>query len=295
MKNNISGVGVALVTPFDGRGEVDYQALGRLVSSVVNGGVDYLVALGTTAETPTLSWEERDRVVAHIKEVNAGRVPIVVGLGGYSTQEVVEKIHRSDFNGIAALLSVTPYYNKPTQEGLFRHYEVIAGESPVPVLLYNVPSRTGVNMLASTTLRIANEVPNILGIKEACGLIPQMSHILKYRPEGFKVISGDDCLALPLAAIGGDGVISVAANAFPVDFCMMAAAASKGDVGKASALYLQLFEAMEALFEEGNPAGVKAALAIRGITGPAVRLPLVEASGALTAKLERLIGENGLK
>ncbi|MCD8072674.1 MAG: 4-hydroxy-tetrahydrodipicolinate synthase [Alistipes sp.] len=294
MKNNIAGVGVALITPFTDKGEVDYDSLTRVVAETIEGGVDYLVALGTTAETPTLSWEERDLIVAHIKKINAGRVPVVVGLGGYSTQDVIEKIHKSDFGGISALLSVTPYYNKPTQEGLFRHYEAIAAESPVPVILYNVPGRTGVNLTAETTLRIAEEVPNVLGIKEACGLIPQMSRILKYRPEGFRVISGDDCLALPLTAIGGDGVISVAANAFPIDFCRMAAASVRGDNREASAIFMRLFEAMEALFEEGNPGGVKAALAIRGICGQAVRLPLVEVSCALYEKLEKLISENGL-
>ncbi|MCC8035824.1 MAG: 4-hydroxy-tetrahydrodipicolinate synthase [Rikenellaceae bacterium] len=295
MKNNITGVGVALVTPFTEKGEIDYDGLARIVTGAVDAGVDYLVALGTTAETPTLSWEERDNIVAYIKKVNAGRVPIVVGLGGYSTRDVIDKINKSDFEGITALLSVTPYYNKPTQEGLFRHYEAIAAESPVPVVLYNVPGRTGVNLSAETTLRIAEQIPNILGIKEACGLIPQMSRILKYRPDGFKVISGDDCLALPLAAIGGDGVISVAANAFPVDFCEMARAAERGDNSAASAIYMRLFEAMETLFEEGNPAGVKAALTIRGICGPAVRLPLVEVSSALYKKLEKLIAENRLR
>ncbi|MCD8101310.1 MAG: 4-hydroxy-tetrahydrodipicolinate synthase [Alistipes sp.] len=294
MKNNIHGVGVALVTPFDDRGEVDFEALGRLVRYVTEGGVDYLVALGTTAETPTLSAGEKRDIVACIKAANAGKLPLVVGIGGNSTRDVVENIRTFDLSGTDAVLSVTPYYNKPSQEGLYRHYETVAAESPVPVILYNVPGRTGVNMSAETTLRIALEVPNVLGVKEACGLIPQMARILRHRPDGFMVISGDDCFCLPLTVIGGDGVISVAANAFPREFCAMAHAAGRGENLVASELFMRLFEPMEALFEEGNPAGIKAALDIKGIARPGVRLPLVEASAGLSAKMERLISENAL-
>lgn len=294
MKNNIQGVGVALVTPFTVGRDIDYGALGTLVDYVISNGVDYLVALGTTAETPTLGRDERRSVIACVKERAAGKVPVVVGAGGYSTAEVIDIIKQTDLDGISAVLSVTPYYNKPTQEGLFRHYEAVAKESPVPVILYNVPGRTGVNMTASTTLRIAREVPNVLGIKEACGTITQMSQLLQGRPEGFKVISGDDCLAVPLIALGGDGIISVAANAFPKDFTAMIAAAYAGDITKTSAYYLRLFEAMEALFEEGNPAGVKAALYIKGMISNTLRLPLVGASDRLIDKLRKLIAENGI-
>ncbi|MCD8172288.1 MAG: 4-hydroxy-tetrahydrodipicolinate synthase [Alistipes sp.] len=294
MKNNIHGVGVALVTPFDDRGEVDFDALGRLVRYVTEGGVDYLVALGTTAETPTLSAGEKRDIVACIKAANAGKLPLVVGIGGNSTRDVVENIRAFDLSGTDAVLSVTPYYNKPSQEGLYCHYETVAAESPVPVILYNVPGRTGVNMSAETTLRIARQVPNVLGVKEACGLIPQMARILRHRPEGFMVISGDDCFCLPLTVIGGDGVISVAANAFPREFCAMAHAAGRGENSVASELFMRLFEPMEALLEEGNPAGIKAALAIKGVARSGVRLPLVEASAGLSAKMERLISENAL-
>ena len=294
MKNNIQGVGVALVTPFDTRGQVDYEALGRLVDYVTDNGVDYLVALGTTAETPTLTQREKDSVAACIRERNAGRLPLVVGLGGYNTAELIEKIKESDFTGFSAMLSVTPYYNKPTQEGLYRHYEAIAGEAPVPVLLYNVPGRTGTNMTAETTLRIAHEVDNVMGIKEACGTLPQMAHLLKDRPEGFKVISGDDCMAVPLIAIGGDGVISVAANAFPKDFTAMIKAAYDGDRLTCSKIHNRLYEAMETLFVEGNPAGAKAAMAVKGLVGKGVRLPLVEGSAELTRKFESLILRYGL-
>ncbi len=282
------------MTPFDDRGEVDFDALGRLVRYVTEGGVDYLVALGTTAETPTLSAGEKRDIVACIKAANAGKLPLVVGIGGNSTRDVVENIRAFDLSGTDAVLSVTPYYNKPSQEGLYRHYETVAAESPVPVILYNVPGRTGVNMSTETTLRIAREVPNVLGVKEACGLIPQMARILRHRPDGFMVISGDDCFCLPLTVIGGDGVISVAANAFPREFCAMAHAAGRGENSVASELFMRLFEPMEALFEEGNPAGIKAALAIKGIVRPGVRLPLVGASARLSAKMERLISENAL-
>lgn len=292
--HDIKGVGVALVTPFADNGDVDFNALGALVDYVIANGTDYLVALGTTGETPTLNAEEKKDIIACVKERAAGRVPVVVGAGGYSTAEVVNLIRNTDFNGVSALLSVTPYYNKPSQEGLFRHYETVAGESPVPVILYNVPGRTGVNMSAETTLRIANNVGNVLGIKEACGSMTQMSRILSGRPEGFKVISGDDCLAIPLAAIGGDGVISVAANAFPKDFTEMIAAAYAGDIKTSSACYLRLFETMEALFEEGNPVGVKAAMHLKGMIRNVLRLPLVPASDRLLAKLEGLISANDL-
>lgn len=289
MKNNIGGVGVALVTPFGRDGKVDYAALGRLIDHVTENGVDYLVALGTTAETPTLSAAEKSSILACVRERNAGRLPVVVGVGGNSTAGVVESIGHTDLGWASALLSVTPYYNKPSQEGLYRHYEVIAGESPVPVILYNVPGRTGVNMTAATTLRIAHNLGNVRGIKEACGTISQMSHILADRPAGFLVISGDDSMAVPLMAIGGDGVISVAANAFPKAFTAMMKAAAAGDRATVAQYYLRLFEAMEALFEEGNPCGIKSALAAKGMIENVLRLPLVASTERLSAKFSDLI------
>lgn len=294
MREALKGLGVALATPFAADGGVDYDALGRLVDHVIGGGVDYLVALGTTAETPTLTADEKRSVAACIRERNAGRLPLVIGVGGYSTREVAENIRATDLSGCAALLSVTPYYNKPSQEGLYRHYEVVAGESPVPVLLYNVPARTGVNMLPETTLRIAAGVENVLGIKEACGTVGQMSAILAARPEGFLVLSGDDCLALPLIAIGGDGVISVAANAFPATMSQMVNAGFEGDRAKASQTFLRLAEAFEAIFAEGNPVGVKAVLAIKGIIENRLRLPLCGCSDALAERLRIIIERNGL-
>ena len=287
MKNNIWGVGVALVTPFTEDGSVDYAALGRLVDYVSGNGVDYLVVLGTTAETPTLTREEKHDVLAFVKERNGGRLPIVVGIGGNNTAEVIHTIQDTDLTGVDAVLSVTPYYNRPSQQGLFEHYRAVAGASPVPILLYNVPARTGVNMTAETTLRIAHEVPNVLGIKEACGMVGQMAHLLKGRPEGFRVISGDDLMSLPLIALGGDGVISVAANVFPKRFSEMIAAAYADEREKAATIQMTLLEPIEALFVEGNPTGIKTALTARGLIENRLRLPLVAGSEAL---LERFRG-----
>lgn len=294
MKKEISGVGVALVTPFDNKGEVDFAALGRVVDHVTAGGVDYLVALGTTAETPTLSNDEKSEIIRYIKERNAGRLPIVVGCGGYNTAEVLRCINEIDLDGIAAVLSVTPYYNKPTQEGLYQHYKTVAEGSPVPLILYNVPARTGVNMLPETTMRLAREVGNILGIKEACGTVTQMAQVLCGRPEGFRVISGDDIMALALAAMGGDGVISVAANAFPHAMCSMMKAAAGGETAKAAGMFSRLYPAFEALFAEGNPTGVKTALTVKGLIDNNLRLPLIKGSPGLHAIFEELITRNEL-
>lgn len=292
--NEIRGVGVALVTPFDDCGAIDYEALERVIDHVTEGGVDYLVALGTTAETPALKRDEKRDVLAFIKGHNAGRLPIVVGCGGYDTDDVVGCIGALDLDGVSAVLSVTPYYNKPSQEGLYRHYKKVAGESPIPILLYNVPSRTGVNMTAETTLRLAHEVPNLLGVKEACGAVGQMMQLLCGRPEGFKVISGDDVMALPLAAIGGDGVISVAANAFPHLLCATMAAAERGEYDAAAEMFMRLYPAIEAIFAEGSPTGVKTALSVLGIIRNNLRLPLVPGTKALHETFVRLVDQGGL-
>ncbi len=280
MKNKLQGTGVALVTPFDTSGAIDFAALGRVIDFVIDGGVDYLVALGTTGETPTLKHDEKSAVLAFIRERNAGRLPLVVGCGGYDTDEVCTTMGRLELQGVSALLSVAPYYNKPSQEGLYRHFRHIADRSPVPIMLYNIPSRTGVNMTASTILRIARG-GNVMGVKEACGTMAQMMELLHGREDGFKVISGDDILALPLAAVGGDGIISVAANAFPSEMAGMMAAAARGDYDAAGRMCRELYPAIEALFVEGNPTGVKTALVARGIIGPHFRLPMVEGSDKL--------------
>ncbi len=289
MKNNISGLGVALVTPFTPTGDIDFAALERLVDHVICGGADYLVTLGTTAETPTLSCEEKRSLVDAILKYNAGRVPVIVGIGGNSTHCVISAIKEFDFTGICALLSVVPYYNKPSQQGIYEHYKAVAEASPVPVILYNVPGRTGVNMTAETTLRIARDCPNAMAVKEASGNLSQIAYIMRDKPEGFAVISGDDNMTLPVIAMGGNGIISVAANAYPDKLKALVDAFAKGDTALAAKLHLDLTEVNDALFEEGNPVGVKAALAVKGIIGNYLRLPLVPSSERLYSKLQKLI------
>lgn len=292
---NLRGVGVALVTPFTASGAVDYPALTSLVNHVTMGGVDYLVVLGTTAETPTLTPEEKYNVVRHVVAHNPGNLPIVVGIGGNNTAEVIYTMKTFDLSGVSAILSVTPYYNKPNQAGLEAHYSAILEEAPLPVILYNVPGRTGVNMTAETTLRLAHKYPGrAIAIKEASGNLAQAAYILRDRPDGFYVISGDDNLAMPLAAIGGDGVISVSVNAFPDTFCCMMHSALAGNVEQAAPLNLKLLEVTDLLFVEGNPTGVKAALSAKGILGNQLRLPLVSASEALELKIRYQIEKCGL-
>jgi 4-hydroxy-tetrahydrodipicolinate synthase len=292
MESKFKGVGVALVTPFDENGAVDYEALGRLVESVIDGGVDYLVVLGTTAETPTLNHEERTRVAEYVRGKNAGRLPLVIGKGGNDTAKLCAELRGMDTAGFDAVLSVTPYYNKPSQEGLYRHYMAVAQASPLPVILYNVPSRTGVNMSAETTLRIARESANVVGVKEACGEISQMTDIIKGAPEGFAVISGDDAMTLPVISVGGAGVISVMANAFPEPFSRMAHTA-QSSVARAQSIWADLDDVCHLLFAEGNPTGVKTALSIKGICRSNVRLPLVEGSPRLREAMAKAMETAG--
>lgn len=288
---------MALVTPFDAKGRrVDYAALTKLVNFVADNGVNFLVALGTTAETPTLSDGERKEVLTCIKSSNAKNLPIALGLGGNNTANVVEKIRRTDFGGVDALLSVAPYYNKPSQQGLYEHYKAVAAASPAPVLLYNVPGRTGVNISAETTLRLAHEVKNIMGIKEASGNLSQISRILRDRPQNFVVLSGDDALTLPLMAVGANGVISVAANAFPKQVAGMVNLAGAQKYDEAAKIHMAMTPMVEALFAEGNPTGVKAALSLLGIAANVLRLPLIPATENLVAsiaqKMDELKNEN---
>lgn len=282
-----------MVTPFREDGDVDFDALGRLVDNVIEGGVDFIVALGTTAETPTLTHAERDAVAGFVKKRNAGRLPLVIGMGGNNTAKLCERLRNFDPTGFDAVLSVTPYYNKPNQEGLFRHYQAVCTVSPLPVVLYNVPSRTGVNMSAETTLRIAREVPNVIAIKEACGEISQMQEIVKGAPEGFSVLSGDDGMTLPLISVGGHGVISVVANVFPEKYSQMVHIAMKS-VAKAQAIWADFEELCPILFAEGNPTGIKTALSIKGVCRPDVRLPLVEGSERLREVMDKAIEDNNL-
>ncbi len=268
-------MGVALITPFKNDESIDFDALARIVELQIKNGTDYLVVCGTTAETPTLTEQEKEDITRFVIQSAAGRLPIVLGVGGNNTKAVVEKLTTYDFSGIDAILSVTPYYNKPSQEGLYQHYAAIATASPLPVILYNVPGRTGVNMLASTTLRLANEFSNICAIKEASGNFTQIDDIIKNKPKEFMVISGDDGITFPLITLGAVGVISVIGNAFPKEFSRMVRLALQGDYASSRQIHHHFTELIELLFVEGNPAGVKSMLAVMGFIENKLRLPLV--------------------
>lgn len=289
IQKQLRGTGVALVTPFNQKGEIDYAGLENLINHCINGGVEYLVSLGTTGESATLSKEEKIKVLEFTIEKNAGRVPVVAGFGGNDTRAVIKDLENFHFKGVDAVLSVSPYYNKPSQEGIFQHYKAVAEASPRPVILYNVPGRTSSNIKAETTLRIAREVKNVIGIKEASGDFIQCMKILKYRPEGFLVVSGDDNITLGLMAYGMDGVISVAGQAFPKIFTEMVRQCLKGDFAAARPLHYSLSDLTDMLFEEGNPVGVKCALALQGVCSEHLRLPLVPASDALRKKIKDAI------
>lgn len=286
---------MALVTPFTATGEVDYAALDRLVDYVIEGGVDYLVVMGTTGETPTLTMPERVAVLRAVKARNAGRLPLVVGVGGNDTARVVELIDQTNLDGVDAILSVTPFYNKPSQRGLFEHYKYIAERSPRPIILYNVPGRTGVNMEAATTLRIARECPNVVAIKEASGDLEQIGRVIEGAPEGFLVISGDDSLALPIMKDGGVGVISVAANAFPRYFAELIGEQARGGSAENDRKFEAIRPTIKMLFAEGNPPGVKAALATKGVIKNYLRLPLVPVTDELFGQIESSVRENGFE
>jgi 4-hydroxy-tetrahydrodipicolinate synthase len=287
-----TGTGVALITPFRRQQEtVDFTKLEALIEDIITQGADYIVALGTTSEAATMTESERSAVQAFIVETVAGRCPIMLGLGGNNTLNVTDTIARTNFDGISGLLSVTPYYNKPNQRGLLQHYRNIADASPVPVVIYNVPGRTGVNLSAETTLTLANECSNIIGIKEASGNMQQIMEILRNRPDGFRVISGDDSLTFPMLTLGADGVISVIANALPHEMSQMVRFALKGDLKKALPLHYRMLPLMNAIFEEGNPAGIKALLEIKGSISNILRLPLVKVTKPLYNKLSTLYND----
>jgi 4-hydroxy-tetrahydrodipicolinate synthase len=281
------GTGVAMVTPFDAKGMVDAERLTSLVEFLIAGGVEYLVVLGTTGETATLDPEEKKYIFSHVMQVNAGRLPLVAGIGGNDTRSVVGDLQGYDLKGYDAVLSVSPYYNKPSQEGLFRHYQAIASESPLPVMMYNVPGRTGMNVSAETTIRIARACPNIFATKEACGNMDQIMRILRDKPDGFDVISGDDALTLPMIALGATGVISVVANAYPRIFSNMVRNCLRGDFKSALPDHHRLLEVVDTLFAEGSPAGVKAYMQELGRCQDHVRLPVVPVSDHLR---HRIIG-----
>ncbi|MCQ2219681.1 MAG: 4-hydroxy-tetrahydrodipicolinate synthase [Paludibacteraceae bacterium] len=274
-QTKFKGLGIALVTPFKEDESVDFEALGRLLDYQIQNGVDYIVALGTTAETPTLSEAEKREVREFVLSKVNGRVPIVLGVGGNNTKGIVETLKSDNMEGIDAILSVVPYYNKPSQEGIFQHYSAIAEASKVPVILYNVPGRTGVNMTAETTLRLARKYDNIVAIKEASGNIVQMNDIIKNKPKDFMVISGDDGITYPLITMGAVGVISVIGNAFPKEFGKMVRLALQGDYPSAREIHHRFTELFDLLFVDGNPAGAKCMLSIMGYINNKLRLPLV--------------------
>ena len=292
---NLRGMGVALITPFKEDESVDYNALMRLVDYQLQNGTDYLVVLGTTAETPTLSVGEQTEIVKLIVSRVKGQIPIVLGVGGNNTQAVVDKLKKEDFSGIDAILSVVPYYNKPSQEGIYQHYKAIAGATKLPVILYNVPGRTGVNMTAETTLRIARECENVVAIKEASGNITQMDDIIKNKPRNFEVISGDDAITFPLITLGAIGVISVIGNAFPKEFSRMVRLALAGDYASALTIHHSFTELFESLFVDGNPAGVKSMLNMMGYIENKLRLPLVPTRIATYEKIKNILSELNIK
>jgi 4-hydroxy-tetrahydrodipicolinate synthase len=283
------GTGVAIVTPFAKDGSVDFKSLDKLLNFIIKGGIEYVVVLGTTGESVTLSKEEKHRVVDHVIETVDKRVPIVLGLGGNNTQEILNSLKKESFAHIDALLSVSPYYNKPNQRGIYQHYKAIAETSPLPVILYNVPGRTSSNITAETTLKLAEEFKNIIGVKEASGNLEQCMKIIKYKPKDFLLISGDDALTLPIIACGGDGVISVVANAFPKDFSEMTRQMLAGNIKEAQKLHYKLTDIIEQLFADGNPAGIKAVLEIMKICPANLRLPLVKVNKVTQNALVELV------
>ena len=288
MSIDLKGTGVALVTPFTKNNEVDYVALEKLVQHVISGGVNYLVVLGTTGESVTLSKEEKKKVVAKVIAVNAGRLPVVLGLGGNHTAELLSELKHTDLTGIDALLSVSPAYNRPSQEGIYQHYAALAQKSPLPILLYNVPTRTGATVEVETTLRLAKEFKNIVAMKDASAGVQQCMDMLYGAPEGFVVTSGDDSLALPMMALGAQGLISVIANAYPAETAAIVNAALKGDFATARAMHYKLMPVMKVIFEDGNPAGVKYFLHKLGLMENVLRLPLVSVKKETAAKIDKM-------
>jgi 4-hydroxy-tetrahydrodipicolinate synthase len=283
------GTGVAIVTPFTYEGNIDFPALKILIDFLIAGRVEYLVVMGTTGENVTISKDEKQQIFSYVAEQVNGRIPLVAGVGGNNTFEVLHGLKHTTLEGYKAILSVSPYYNKPNQNGLFEHYKKIGDNSPLPVIMYNVPGRTGMNVSADTTLRIAEACPNIIATKEASGNFDQINKIIKYKPDGFEVISGDDGITLPMVALGAIGVISVVANAYPGTFSDMVRYALNGDYEKARKLHYQLTDIINSMFEEGSPSGVKAYLSEMGVCGNHFRLPVYPVSEGMMEKIRGLM------
>lgn len=292
MENNkLKGLGVAMVTPFEANGAIDSKALEKLTEFLITEGADYLVVQGTTGESPVLSKEEKQQTLTLVKKINNGRLPIVFGIGGNNTAAVINELSTYDLSGVTAILSASPYYNKPTQEGIYQHYKAIAAATTLPIILYNVPGRTSSNILPETTLKLATTCTNIIAIKEASGNMEQIMEIIQNKPNNFSVISGDDALTLPILACGGDGVISVVGNAFPKTFKAMLNALEKDNLPEAQKEHFKLLPIIPHLFAEGNPAGIKEVLEHLGITKAHLRLPLVKVSDSRKAILKKLADE----
>lgn len=284
MSQLFKGAGVALITPFTNN-KIDFKALENVIKNQVQGGMDYLVALGTTAESATLTTDEKRDVVKCTLE-NSGKLPVVVGMGGNDTQSIINQIKSSNLDGVKGLLIVTPYYNKPSQEGMFRHYTAIAAESPLPIILYNVPSRTGVNLEYDTVVRLAEASDKIVAVKEASGIMSQIASISKYAPDNFSMISGDDVLALPTTTIGGKGVISVLANALPSKISSLIHFALQGNYTEATKIHFDLIDLFKLIFKEGNPGGIKALMHFMGTIENELRLPMYKISDATYAEIK---------
>jgi 4-hydroxy-tetrahydrodipicolinate synthase len=285
------GTGVAIVTPFKNDLSIDFAALGRVVNHIIAGGVNYLVVMGTTGESVTLSREEKKAVMSYVAEVTDNRVPLVLGIGGNNTQEVINEIRHMNLSGVDGILSVAPYYNKPNQRGLFQHFKAIATSSPVPVILYNVPGRTCSNISSDTCLELATECENIVAIKEASGDMAQIMRIIRGKPDNFSVISGDDMLTIPIIAAGGSGIISVLANAFPAATSELVNFALKSNFKPAREIQLRYLEMIELLFIDGNPAGVKAMLSLMNICQNTLRLPLLPVNRTILTRIQKAMDE----
>ena len=290
----LEGLGVALVTPFTDSGTIDTKAIHRLVEHCIIGGVDYLVVLGTTGEPATLNRQEKKEVVQEVISANAGRLPLVIGIGGNNTQALVDELQTTDLTPFAAVLSVSPYYNRPTQDGIIKHYQALAQASTKPLIIYNVPARTGSNVLPETILKLAFSCPNILGVKEACGDMEQIQKIIDGKPESFMVISGDDGTALSTVIAGGVGVISVLGQGIPEEFAAMVRLGREGKAARAKAIEASILPGIELIFEEGNPAGIKTVLHHKKICGPMVRLPLIPATASLQKRISAYLQELSL-
>ncbi len=281
-----AGTGVAMITPFNTDGSIDWDSLKNTITHLTNGKVEYLVILGTTGESATLTGTEKQKVLSFVAEHNTAKLPLVAGIGGNYTQSVIEGYKKFDLTGYSAILSVSPYYNKPNQNGLYYHYKALNDAAPLPVIMYNVPGRTGMNVSAETTLRIAEDCKNIIATKEACGNFDQIMQIIKYKPQGFEVISGDDGITLPMIACGASGVISVVANAYPLLFSNMVRLCLKGDFAAARPMHYKLTDVIHTLFAEGSPSGVKAYMSQMGICKNECRLPVAPVSNELMEKIK---------